>query len=129
MLRFVLFTLIVLLPASVAHAQLPSLTNPNPGCFMCVDSPAAGTFSERHYQRQQRTPSYAAPTLPSYDRGYSPGQNQYNHSLNNGRTPPPVTSGSADMYPTLELQLQADQNAILDSLRSQGCNSWTLEGC
>ena len=130
MIRVLLFILTVLVLASMAHAQLPTLTNPDPPCWMCVESPPAGTFSERHYQRQQRTPSYTAPTLPSYDRGYTPGQNRPNHSLND-RTyrDPGMSYGAEYWWPTPEQQMQSDRLAIEEYEAGYGCNSWSLDGC
>ncbi|MYH02259.1 MAG: hypothetical protein F4142_06735 [Nitrospira sp. SB0675_bin_23] len=108
------------------HVQLPTLQNPNASCMLCIDSPPAGTFSERHYQRQQRTPSYTAPTLPSYDRGSTPGQYQYNHSLND-QAPRHRSAGADYWWPTPELQMQQDRLAIEEWKASQPsrCNSWS----
>ena len=130
MIRVLLFTLTVLVLASMAHAQLPTLTNPDPPCWMCIESPPASTFSERHYQRQQRTPSYNAPTLPSYDRGYTPGQNRYNQSLNDrAYRDPGMSSGAEYWWPTPQQQMQSDSLAIQEYEAGYGCNSWSLDGC
>lgn len=138
MSRFLFLILVLPLLAGLAFAQLPSLTNPNPGCPLCMDSPPAGTFSERHYQRQQRTPSYSAPSVPSYDYGYTPGQNRYNHSLNDQAYRDPSMGRGADYWwPTPEQQMQQESLAIQEynagygrqNRRQSKCNSWTLDGC
>ena len=127
-----LFVFAFVLSAGPAVAQFGG------SCPLCIDSPSAGTFSERHYQRQQRTPSYTAPTLPSYDRGYTPGQNRYDHSLNDRAYQDPAMSRGAEYWwPTPELQMQQESLAIQEYEAGYGttnrqrstCNSWTLDGC
>lgn len=127
-LAFPILTLVLF--AGSAHAQLPTLLDPNPPCFLCVDSPPAGTFSERHYQRQQRTyqRQQQQPTWQDYVEPptYTPPSNR--HSLSDQA--PQYVPGSMYMWPTPELQMQSERLELEQWKAGQrGCNSWTLEGC
>ena len=99
-----------LVTITAAQAQQPNPLTPGVPCYLCVESAP--------------TPRYTPPTprqntwqqyVPDYDNSPGPVTRDMPRQSLQGRTPPPVTSGSADMYPTLELQLQADHNAILES--------------
>ena len=133
-MKHLLILILLLGSVTVAQAQIDD------SCPLCIESPPAGTFSERHYQRQQRTPSFTAPTLPSYDRGYTPGQNQYRHSLDR-YAPKPVqqSRGASYMWDTPERQMQQESLAIQEYNAAYGsngqfpsrstCDSWSLDGC
>ena len=131
MARFLSFILISLFLVGLAYAQIPANPMAPGNCFMCpAPSPPAGTFSDRHYQRQQRTPSFSAPSVPSYDDGYTPGQNPYDQSLyDQDYRSPSMSNGAEYWYPTPSEQLQSDRNAIEEYKAGTGCNSWSSWDC
>ena len=91
---------------------------------------------------QWQPPDYTSPNYGVSQpeaRGYTPGQNQYDQSLNDrSYQDPGMSSGAEYWWPTPEQQMQSDSLAIQEyeagygtqrNRRRSTCNSWTLEGC
>lgn len=138
MARLLPLILSVFFLAGPASAQIPANPMAPENCFMCpAPGPPAGTFSDRHYQRQQRTQSFSAPpSVPSYDYGYTPGQNPYDQSLNDQSfRSPSMSNGAEYWWPTPQQQMQSDRNAIEEynagyGMRSrQPCKAWSMQEC
>lgn len=132
MSRVAFLALSLVLLAGPAVAQLPNLNNPNPPCWMCVESPSAGSFSERHYQRQQRQRRANPNTWQQYAPPPAPAPPSFSNreSLNDRAYRDPTLSyGSHELWPTPELQMQYERNALEDYKAGYGCNSWSLDDC
>lgn len=129
MSRVAFLALSLVFLAGPAVAQLPSLNNPNPPCWMCVESPSAGSFSERHYQRQQRSQSYNQSTWQDYvqPRSSAPPTYQGQHSLSD-RAPIMPSYGADHWWPTPELQMQHDRNALEEWKATTPC-PWPRNDC
>jgi len=126
MSRLLASLFLVLALTSVAVAQMSNPLTPGVPCYLCVEPTPMPSYTPPA-PRGNTWQQYA----PTYDNGPGPvtrGGNR--HALNDRMFRDPALSRGAEyMWPTPELQMQHERNALEEYNAGYGCNSWTLEGC